>query len=196
MTITHPDRLVADYLRRLDDAAAALHVARRAELVAEIRVHIDEAIREAGTAGEVEVRNILERLGQPEEIAAAAGSSMDPGSSRGKLETAALLTLALGGFVPVVGWAVGAVLVLASVAWSRRDKTVGFLLGLVPAFLVAALLLTIYTSETGLGKFEMLVLSWGFVCGLPCAGYLAYRLPHVNNASLGRTLTPEATAGN
>lgn len=62
-------------MRRLEAAAARLPRARRAELVAEIREHISAAIREAAAAGDADVRNVLERLGQPEEIVDAAEPS-------------------------------------------------------------------------------------------------------------------------
>ncbi|HVD28873.1 MAG TPA: DUF4190 domain-containing protein [Mycobacteriales bacterium] len=68
----HTDPLVADYLGRLDVAAAGLPPDRRAELLAEIRGHIDDALREAGRTDEATVRNVLDRLGPPEEIAAEA----------------------------------------------------------------------------------------------------------------------------
>src|SRR3712207_9500904 len=52
MTRVGNDRLVDDYLRRLEEAAVQLPRARRAELVAEIREHIGAAVREAGGTGD------------------------------------------------------------------------------------------------------------------------------------------------
>ena len=130
MTSVHQSALVADYLRRLERAAAPLPQSRRAELVAEIREHIDDALLEAGAADDVAVRNVLERLGRPEEIAAAAG----PAERRsGRLELAAMIALA----IPFLGWFVGIVLVGASRAWTGREKAVGVALVLVPAVLLA-----------------------------------------------------------
>ena len=123
MTTAHTNELVADYLRRLERAAAPLPRSRRAELVAEIREHIDDALIEAGAADEVAVRNVLERLGSPEEIAAAATPPADPTAHAGKLEVVALIALAL----PFVGWLVGIALLLASRAWSGRDKAIAAL---------------------------------------------------------------------
>jgi hypothetical protein len=60
-----------DYLRRLDAAASALPAHRREELVSEIRGHLQEALRQAPAGDETAVRNMLERLGPPEEIVAA-----------------------------------------------------------------------------------------------------------------------------
>lgn len=48
MTTVHTNKLVEDYLRRLEHAAAPLTRSRRAELVGEIREHIDDALLEAG----------------------------------------------------------------------------------------------------------------------------------------------------
>jgi uncharacterized membrane protein len=73
----HTDPLVDDYLRRLDAAASQLPAYRRDELVSEIRDHIQEALRQTPAGDEAAVRNALERLGSPEEIAAAATDTAD-----------------------------------------------------------------------------------------------------------------------
>jgi hypothetical protein len=133
MTTMETDRLVDDYLRRLEAAGAHLERSRRAELVAEIREHIETALREEDEAGEAAVRNVLERLGPPEEIAEAAEPlpAEAPKARGGALEMVAVLAL----LVPFIGWLVGSVLVVVSQAWSRRDKLVGLTLALLPVFL-------------------------------------------------------------
>jgi hypothetical protein len=154
--------LVRDYLGRLHAAGWGLEPARREELLAEVREHIDEALRAeraAGNDGEVVVRNILERLGLPEEIVRAesegqpyvAHSALPPGyaptgvpgqqggadvSTRlwGPVEIAAVLLLSVGSFVlPFVGPIIGIVLVWVSTQWTRPQKFVGSALGLLPA---------------------------------------------------------------
>jgi hypothetical protein len=72
MNNVHTDRLVEDYLTRLDSAASVLPTARRAELISEIRDHLQEGSREIEPGDEAAVRNLLERLGSPEEIVSAA----------------------------------------------------------------------------------------------------------------------------
>jgi hypothetical protein len=67
--------MVDDYLRRLDAAASALPAHRRDELVSEIRDHLQEALRQIPANDGTAVRNVLERLGPPEEIVAAAADS-------------------------------------------------------------------------------------------------------------------------
>ena len=72
MNNVHTDRLVEDYLLRLDAAASVLPTVRRAELISEIRDHVQEGLREIEPGEEAAVRNLLERLGSPEEIVSAA----------------------------------------------------------------------------------------------------------------------------
>jgi hypothetical protein len=129
MDTMETDRLIDDYLRRLEHAAAHMQRARRTELVAEIRGHIETALREEQAAGEAAVRNVLDRLGPPEEIVEAAEPPSPPDDRRaGVLEIVALLAL----IVPFIGWLVGTVLVFASRAWSRRDKFIGAILLFLP----------------------------------------------------------------
>ena len=73
------DPLVEDYLRHLEAVAAVLPEYRRAELLAEIRAHLDEALRQVPAGDEAAVRSVLERLGSPEEIVAAAADPMPDG---------------------------------------------------------------------------------------------------------------------
>jgi len=75
----HADPLVDDYLRRLDAAASPLPAHRREELVSEIRDHLREALRQTPAGEKAAVRHVLERLGTPEEIAAAATDPPPPG---------------------------------------------------------------------------------------------------------------------
>ena len=65
------DRLVEAYLNELATEAVVLPAGRRAELLADMKAHIAEA-RAGGAATEDEVREVLQRLGRPSEIVAAA----------------------------------------------------------------------------------------------------------------------------
>ena len=73
------DPLVEDYLRHLEAAASGLPAYRREELLAEIREHLAEAMRQVPAGDEAAVRSVLERLGSPEEIVAAAADPMPDG---------------------------------------------------------------------------------------------------------------------
>lgn len=146
------DALVQDYLGRLDAASWPLAPARRDELRAEVAGHIDAALAEAGARDEATVRNVLERLGPPEEIAAA---DVDPvigastplstpplaGGSWGALEILAILFLTLGSiFLPIVGPLVGLVFVWGSGRWTTREKRISTLIVLLLLILPVLLL--------------------------------------------------------
>jgi uncharacterized membrane protein len=144
------DRLVDDYLKQLDSELAGLPPLRRREIVEEISGHISEARAAAPSQDEAEVRTLLDRLGDPAEIAGEARErfGVQPRKSRA-LEIATLILLLVGGVVlPVIGWLVGVVLLWVSDAWNRRDKLIGTLV--VPGGLLLPLaLLTIGTSAGG-----------------------------------------------
>lgn len=203
MSTMQADRIVDDYLRRLEAAATHLQRSRRAELVAEIREHIEAALRQEDAVSEVAVRNVLERLGPPEEIVAAAEPPPSEGSFRaGKLEIGALIALV----VPFVGWLVGAVLVVASRAWSGREKAFGLALLLLP--LLLPLIGVLAESEstpapapgppesvgddpggpahsersTGEGVGALELVAFLFLLGLPSALYLGWRLHRTPSA--------------
>jgi uncharacterized membrane protein len=142
------DALITAYLRRLDVAAASLPQERRAELEAEVREHIDTALSEDGIRDEVTIRNVLERLGSPEEIVAAeaAGTKSDRGTigpvstrasaaqpnalspsgkSLGAIEIIALLLLTVGSILlPFIGPIIGLVFVWLSDRWNASEKVI------------------------------------------------------------------------
>lgn len=121
MTTTHP--LADDYLRRLDRAARVLSRRDREELVAEIRTHLDSGLNPDAT--EADVRNMLDELGPPESIVAAAHPERPP-VRRGAREVFALILLVTG-LPPVLGWLAGVGLLLWSPLWSMRQKLLGIL---------------------------------------------------------------------
>ncbi|HVQ96416.1 MAG TPA: hypothetical protein VMU51_35690 [Mycobacteriales bacterium] len=156
MTASPPNPLVEDYLTRLAAAASILPADQRAELLAGIREHIDAARAAAGdTGGEAAVRSLLDRLGDPAEIVAAA---IEPPGSHGSLrpaasglgpagagrETAAVTLLAVGALpgllaaaagldvvlailLALLGWTSGAVLLWTSAWWRPNEKLLGTL---------------------------------------------------------------------
>jgi hypothetical protein len=81
------DDLAAGYLRRLESALKGLPPARRRQLVAEIAEHLDEARAQTAADDEVAMRELLDRLGRPEDIAAEAVAAQPKprGWSRGRI---------------------------------------------------------------------------------------------------------------
>ncbi len=136
MEFTVVDPLVEDYLRRLDAAAYPLGDDRRGELMAGIREHIEAAVESGEVHDEASLRALLDRLGDPDEIVAAArddGSGATPyplGASAPVtyrrpgigLEITAALFLTVGSVLLVVGWLVGVVLVWSSRRWTIGEK--------------------------------------------------------------------------
>jgi uncharacterized membrane protein len=122
------DRAVNTYLERLDADLADLPRARRREIVDEIEEHIAQARAELPTESEAETRSLLERLGDPADIAADARQRFGVVPARpGWMETAALVLLLFGGFVFGVGWIIGLVLLWSSTVWTPWEKLLGTL---------------------------------------------------------------------
>jgi hypothetical protein len=110
------DELAAAYLYLLRRAARPLPRTRRKELLEAIEAHIAEA-RAAGT---VPLEDVLDDLGEPGEIVAAAGGDAREGA--GGQQIAAIILLLVGGVIFFIGWAVGVVLLWTSARWRWYDK--------------------------------------------------------------------------
>jgi len=133
------DQLVDDYWTRLADAAQALPLDRRTELLSEIGEHIAASGARGTGADEAAVRTMLDRLGEPADIVAAAmeddppehvASAVRSGTRRPGigLEVGAVVMLTLGSLIPLVGWAVGVILLWNSRLWRRSEKLLGTLI--------------------------------------------------------------------
>jgi hypothetical protein len=155
---TTPDKLVERYLKHLEVELDDVPSDRRREILDEIAGHIAEARAGLEQETEADVRNILDGLGDPADIAVEARERFDvslpPSGSPykpGWIEVGALVLLLVGGLIiPVVGWFIGVVLLWVSNAWNMRDKIIGTLF--VPGGLgLSVLLLTISLAGSGGG---------------------------------------------
>ncbi|MEU7904067.1 HAAS signaling domain-containing protein [Actinoplanes sp. NPDC049118] len=72
MSINKTDDAVAEYLRELERRLSGLPLLQRRELLADLEAHITSERIERAVVSEGEVLEILERLGSPEVVAAAA----------------------------------------------------------------------------------------------------------------------------
>jgi hypothetical protein len=142
------EKLVEEYLKRLDAAARGLPRAERRELRAQIEEHLRLAI--GAEPDEAEVRAALERLGDPDEIVAGQDGRREARRGIGGQAVGAIALLLVGGFLAGIGWIVGVVMLWTSVAWTTREKLIGTLL--VPGGLA--------------GSFY--ILAWGFAGGGTC----------------------------
>ncbi|QFG68314.1 HAAS signaling domain-containing protein [Ornithinimicrobium pratense] len=149
--LDHP--LVQDYLDRLHAEAARLPVPEGRELQLQIREHLTEALPDEPS--ESEVRDVLDRLGDPAVLVDAAGG-VTPGSGPGLRsdsdgpwrEAGALVSLVGAGllfWLPLVNlvlWVGGLVLLVLSRRWNVADKVWGAVvlgLGPLPFILLAGL---------------------------------------------------------
>ena len=127
MTAVHATRLVDEYLRRLEMELIDLPADKRLEILDEIRGHIAEERTGMSNESDADVMNLLDRLGDPTEIAAEAGAggeqrSRHSGTARfGTLEVLALALM-------VLAWPAGVVLLWVSKAWTTREKVLGTLI--------------------------------------------------------------------
>lgn len=192
------NRLVDEYLRRLDRALHDLPRDRRGEIVQEIKEHIEQALSELGSPNEAEVRGVIDRIGEPEDIAAEAQASLGLRPPRaGALEVAGLILLAVGGLialvgwvvgvvllgvspswtwliVPLIGWVVGVVLLLVSPSWTWREKLVGTLL--IPGGLFTPLAVGLGAGLALPVGAGVLVLLFLLMAPIASVAFLAWRL--------------------
>jgi hypothetical protein len=120
------DLLLDDYLQALGHAARKLPLWQRDLFLDQVAGQIDA---ELGPRGEVDVtmmRDVLNRLGSPQELVRSGAGVPDWPAGQ---ELAAVIVLLVGGIVlPVVGWLVGVVLLWASPRWQFADKLVATLI--------------------------------------------------------------------
>ena len=125
------DALIDRYLGTLAAELAGLPAARRQEILDQVAEHIAQARAGLDADSVAAVRTVLERLGDPADIAAEARERLGvpPAPARPAsraLEVAALVALV----IPFLGWVVGTVLVWLSRRWTVGDKLVGTVGGL------------------------------------------------------------------
>jgi hypothetical protein len=124
------DAILNQYFRRLEQALSGVPVDRRTQIVEDLRAHVAECLDAEPDHSDATVLAILDRLGDPDEIArealaddaeeASSGSEDDPERTRASTGPAALLRnrpWLTGGALLVL--AVAVALVLVSVTGSR-----------------------------------------------------------------------------
>ncbi|TMC54913.1 MAG: hypothetical protein E6J20_03055 [Chloroflexi bacterium] len=134
MTAIHANQLVDGYLGRLELELLDVPEDKRREIIEEIRDHIADERRSLSSESDADLLNLLDRLGDPAEIAAAArGGKAEAPPAQSRVGVVEILALIL---TPVI-WPVGVVLLWASAAWTTRQKLLGTLVpvGGYPAIL-------------------------------------------------------------
>jgi len=119
-----PEPEIKQYLERLSGAAHDLPQARRRELLSEIEQHIRQAVAQTPPASRAEMVALLEQVGDPAEIAAAADDGADaslPGSiASPRARRPRRLIIALAALAAVIGLAIGAA------AWIQSYQPLAF----------------------------------------------------------------------
>src|SRR3954447_22096435 len=175
--------VIRDYLGRLDAAAAGLPFQRRAELVDEVRDHIELALSEAAEMDDATVLNVLDRLGSPDEIVAAEGDAGTPPPAdratpgpeiripRLTTEQRSIVLLTVGAtLLPFIGSIAGVWVAAGSTQWTLRQKRTAALI--VAILLVLPLTMTVPALISG--EITWVFTSGGFVLPLiPLSGIVA-----------------------
>ncbi|HEX7149591.1 MAG TPA: hypothetical protein VF512_18940 [Actinomycetota bacterium] len=184
---TEADTLVLRYLQDLEGELRDLPANRRQELLDEVGEHIAAARAALAPETEAGVRTMLERLGDPADIAAEArersGVQRPPARPATPwLEGIAVVLLV----IPFAGWVVGVVLVWISRLWTTRDKLIGTLGGMSWLLAGVGVVMTsaggsravgsapLGPSETNLVGVVLVVAP--FVLPIAAAIYLGFRL--------------------
>ena len=140
MSAQRTEHIINEYLDRVVEQLSDLSPAERAEIRNDLRSHIDEAIGDPVHASEADVRNVLERLGSPQELAQAArerSPESEPlpappaqnverriNGTPGALEVAAIV-------LTVLFWPIGILLAWISDRWLTRDKVIATVIPVV-----------------------------------------------------------------
>ena len=113
------DQVIDDYMKELQGELRGFPATRRREILDEVREHITQARAELDSETEAAIRTVLDRLGDPSEIAASARERFGVRPARaGALEIWTVITL----MIPFFGWLIGAVLVWMSRVWKTWEK--------------------------------------------------------------------------
>jgi uncharacterized membrane protein len=147
------DALVDHYLNDLEAELHGLSANRRRELLDEVGEHIAAARAALDPETEAGIRTVLERLGDPADIAAEARERFGVQAKPARptipwLEVATLAILVLvpvtiwlgiAMVIPLLGWLVGLALLWRSRRWTTHDKRIGTLLAALAALSVGVL---------------------------------------------------------
>ena len=184
---TEAEALILRYLQDLEAALGDLPADRRRELLDEVGEHIATARAALDPENEVTVRTMLERLGDPADIAAEARERFGvqprpPAPATPRLEVVAIVLLV----IPFLGWVVGVVLVWVSRLWTTRDKLIGTLGGLAWVWAGAGTVSMSARGSTAVGSgplgptetslLELILFVVPFLLPVLAAVYLGFRL--------------------
>jgi uncharacterized membrane protein len=122
MSATHADQLVDEYLNRLGFALQGVPAERRKEILEEISNHIADERGQLHDDSDAAMLNLLDRIGDPAEVAAAASDDVErspqPKKRIGPVEVLALV------LTPLV-WPAEVIVLWSSDSWKLMRKLIG-----------------------------------------------------------------------
>ncbi|MFJ2931327.1 HAAS signaling domain-containing protein [Streptomyces sp. NPDC087219] len=174
MNATDQHPLVAAYLDAVARETAELPAERRAELLADLREHIEVS----GAEGDDQVRAVLAGLGEPRTVAASALAEESPAEPAaaarpGRTKLTAILLgvsgvlLLLNPYAGVIALIVALVLLWGAPQWENRQKLIGTATG--AAVPVVVLLGALLGDASRIGPMEILLILV-FSLGVPTLG--------------------------
>ena len=107
---SNSDLIVEQYLRAVEKQLTGVPATQRTELLSDLSVHIDSSREALTEETEAQVRQILERLGSPETVAAAARQDVQGTDAPHRPLVSRRIAM-------LIGIVVVAILVLALVIW-------------------------------------------------------------------------------
>ncbi|TVR70905.1 MAG: hypothetical protein EA415_12135 [Sphaerobacteraceae bacterium] len=148
MNASGPEQRISDYLDRVSAQLGDTPEQERSEILSDLDAHIRDAVGgDVLSASEADVLNVLERLGNPSEVAREARGvrghyQQTPPSSNpywaeqrktpGALEVGAIVLTALF-------WPIGLLLAWVSARWKTRDKAIATVFPLASGLILLAL---------------------------------------------------------
>ena len=183
MSAPHATAIIEGYLARLDLGLVGSDPQRRRDLIEDVRAHIAEARAALADETDQDLLAICDRLGEPVDLAGEVGPATavaQPVSAPYVWSWLEIAAIAL----TVMAWPVGAILMLLSRVWTRREKVIATAIGAVTfamgfplsAPFIGPVLGTLVPSLGGAAPIFI-----GTLGALPlvAAAYLAYRLTRV-----------------
>ena len=183
MSAPHATAIIEGYLARLDLGLVGSDPQRRRDLIEDVRAHIAEARAALADETDQDLLAICDRLGEPVDLAREVGPAAavaQPVSAPYVWSWLEIAAIAL----TVMAWPVGAILMLLSRVWTRREKVIATAIGAVTfamgfplsAPFIGPVLGSLVPSLGGAAPIFI-----GTLGALPlvAAAYLAYRLTRV-----------------
>ena len=201
---TREREILDDYVSALERELNGLPAVDRAEIVLEVRDHFEAASAELEEPTEVDLRNILERLGSPQEIAAEARQRLGASPAT---EPSAIATPNRAGLLEIaalLGWIlwtpVGVLLTALSPRWSRRTKAIAVLVELLTLALLMSFFSTpaFFSGQPTILHLVFFALAFFMpptLLGIPAAAYLVFKLSRTEPHALPSPWRQAALAG-